>query len=124
MDGTTIGTGICAGAIGCETRNRWFATTRGRIGYAWDRWLPFLTGGAAFGDIKMTPNNGLSETDIKVGWTVGAGLEYAFMGAWSAKLEYLYADLGKASCSTPTCTTAADVTYKANLVRLGVNYRF
>ena len=41
--------------ICCETKNDWLATARGRIGYAMDRWLPFLTGGAAFGDVKMTP---------------------------------------------------------------------
>ncbi len=124
MDGTNIGTGACAGAIGCETKNRWFATTRGRVGYAWDRWLPYITGGAAFGDIKMTPNNGLSETKTKVGWTLGGGVEYAFMGAWSAKIEYLYADLGKATCSATTCGIDTDVKFNANIVRLGLNYRF
>ncbi len=120
---TTAGTGVCA-APGCETRNRWLATGRGRIGYAFDRFLPYLTGGAAFGDIKMSPNTGLSETKTKVGWTVGAGLEYAFMGAWSTKIVYLYIALGKANCSATACGIDTDVTFKANIVRLGVNYRF
>jgi outer membrane immunogenic protein len=120
---TTGGTGVCAG-LGCETRNRWLATGRGRIGYSFDRWLPFITGGAAFGDVKMSPNTGLSETKTKVGWTAGAGVEYAFMGAWSAKLEYLYVDLGTSSCSAATCGIATDVSFKSSLVRAGVNYRF
>lgn len=124
MDGTNIGTGICAGTVGCETKNTWLATTRGRIGYAWDRWLPFFTGGAAFGNIKMTRNSGVSETETRVGWTLGGGVEYAFMGAWTAKLEYLYVDLGSASCSAATCGVDTDVDYKTNLVRIGVNYRF
>lgn len=117
--------GVCGGtAGGCETKNSWFATARGRVGYAWDRWLPYLTGGAAFGDIKMTPDGGNSETKTKVGWTVGAGVEYAFLGAWSAKLEYLYADLGKATCGAVTCGVDTDVSFKTNLIRAGVNYRF
>lgn len=121
---TTGGTGVCGAAPGCETRNRWLGTARGRIGYAFDRFLPYLTGGAAFGDVKMSPNTGLSETKTKIGWTVGAGLEYAFLGAWSAKIEYLYTDLGKSTCSAASCVVDTDVTYKANLIRLGVNYRF
>ncbi len=60
----------------------------------------------------------------KVGWTAGVGVEYAFMGAWSAKIEYLYADLGKATCGAVTCGLATDVTFKTSIVRVGVNYRF
>ena len=112
------------GPVGCETKNTWLATGRGRIGYAWDRWLPFLTGGAAFGKIKMSDPGGLSESKTKLGWTLGAGVEYAFMGPWSAKLEYLYADLGKATCGAATCGLDTDVKFKVNLIRAGVNYRF
>lgn len=118
------GTGMCA-ANGCETKNQWLATARGRIGYAWDRWMPYVTGGLAFGNIKMTPTNANSETQTKTGYALGLGVEYAFMGAWSTKLEYLYADLGKASCSVSVCGgIATDVSFKTNIVRLGVNYRF
>jgi outer membrane immunogenic protein len=113
----------CAGA-GCETRNRWLATGRGRIGYAWDRFLPYLTGGVAFGDIKMTNPVSASETKTKVGWTAGAGIEYAFMGPWSAKIEYLYVDLGKATCGAATCGLDTDVKFNAHIGKIGVNYRF
>jgi len=116
--------GICGGVNGCETKNSWLATGRGRIGYAWDRFLPFITGGAAFGDVKMTPNSGASTSKSKLGWTAGAGVEYAFMGAWSVKGEYLYVDLGKSTCGAATCGVDTDVTFKASIVRLGVNYRF
>ena len=109
--------------ICCETKNDWLATARGRIGYAMDRWMPYITGGAAFGDVKMTPVGGASETDTRFGWTGGGGLEYAFMGAWSAKVEYLYVDLGKANCSVATCG-ANDVTFKTSIVRGGINYHF
>jgi outer membrane immunogenic protein len=119
----TSGTGDCAG-VGCQTSNNWLATTRGRIGYAWDRWLPYLTGGAAFGNVKMTPAAGASTTQTKIGWTLGAGVEYAFMGAWSAKLEYLYADLGKSTCGAATCGIDTDVKFNTSIVRVGLNYRF
>jgi outer membrane immunogenic protein len=117
------GTGVCTG-VGCQTKNTWLATTRARIGYAADRFLPYITGGAAFGDIKMTPAGGTSTTTTKGGWTVGGGVEFAIAAAWSAKLEYLYADLGKATCGAATCGIDTAVTYKANIVRAGVNYRF
>jgi outer membrane immunogenic protein len=108
----------------CTTKNDWLGTARGRIGYAaWGNWLPYITGGAAFGDVKATSATG-TETHTKIGWTAGAGVEYAFLGAWSAKLEYLYVDLGKTSCSAPTCVPNIDVKFNANLVRLGLNYRF
>lgn len=124
VKGSSTGTGACAGA-GCETKNTWFGTARGRIGYAgWDRWLPYITGGAAFGAIKMTPANGLSETDTRFGWTVGGGLEYAILTNWTTKVEYLYADLGTSNCAAATCGTSTDVTFKEHIVRLGLNYRF
>jgi outer membrane immunogenic protein len=116
-------TDSCPG--GCETAIPWFATARGRIGYAgWDRWLPYITGGAAFAQIKMTPPGGPDEKETKIGWTAGAGIEYALWSNWSSKIEYLYADLGSATCSAATCGVAIDVDYKTHMVRLGVNYRF
>ncbi len=109
----------------CETDNNWLATARGRLGYARDRWLPYLTGGAAYGNIKVpsTPPF-LSSDKSKFGWTAGAGVEYAFLGAWSVKLEYLYVDLGKVSCAATSCGLPADVSFNANIVRAGLNYRF
>ncbi|HEX5210339.1 MAG TPA: outer membrane protein [Pseudolabrys sp.] len=107
----------------CEAKNDWFATARGRLGYAMDHWMPFLTGGAAFADVKLNTTVG-SVSATRTGWTAGGGVEYAFMGAWSAKLEYLYADLGKASCDAVTCGVATDVSFKTNIVRGGVNYHF
>jgi outer membrane immunogenic protein len=114
VKGSTVGTGLCAGS-GCETRQTWFGTARGRLGYAgWDRWLPYFTGGAAFGGIKTTTGAGVEDTQNRFGWTLGGGIEYALMSNWTAKVEYLYADLG----------TKNDVSFKENIVRAGLNYRF
>lgn len=121
--------GLCAGGFTCETKNSFLSTVRGRLGYTFDRWMPYVTGGAAIGNIKAsTP--GLSNVDnTNVGWTVGAGLEYAFAPNWSAKLEYLYVDLGDVSCGTGSaCNFGAaannKVDFTTNVVRGGVNFRF
>ena len=123
---TMKGSADCLGGS-CETKNSWLATARGRIGYAgWNNWLPYLTGGLAMGDIKAASPAG-SASKTKLGYVLGAGVEYAFMSNWSAKLEYLYADLGKfdcgVSCGAPV-GTADNVSFKANIIRAGVNYRF
>jgi outer membrane immunogenic protein len=108
----------------CETKTSWLGTARGRFGYAgWNTWLPYLTGGAAFGDVKASSPVG-EANKVKVGWTAGAGVEYAMWSNWSVKAEYLYVDLGKFDCGI-TCGAASDnVSFKANVVRAGVNYRF
>ena len=59
-----------------------------------------------------------------IGWTVGGGLEYAFLGNWTAKIEYLYVDLGKFDCGVACGATPDNVTFKENVIRAGLNYRF
>ena len=121
----------CGGVVGvtCETSNTWLATFRGRVGYAFDRFLPYVTAGGAYGDVSATDTNpltaGLSES--RLGWSAGVGLEYAFMGNWTAKLEYLYVDLGSFNCGTacsPGVLTTNNVDFTASMVRLGLNYKF
>jgi outer membrane immunogenic protein len=116
---TTVNCGIP-----CETRNNWLATFRGRVGHAFDRFLPYITGGLAAGDIEAVGIGTQSSTEV--GWTVGAGLEWALAGPWTAKVEYLYADLGKMSCSIAVCgaTGTTDVKLDTSIVRAGINYRF
>ncbi len=119
----TVTVGPCA-AAGCTVKDTWFGTARARIGYSISHFLPYITGGAAFGGLKVDSSNGNSSTNTSIGWTAGAGMEWAFTAAWSAKLEYLYADLGKSTCDVATCGISTDVEPKINIVRAGVNYRF
>lgn len=123
IDGSTSN-GICA--TGCKTENSWLGTTRGRLGYAVDRMMPFVTAGAAFGDIKARRTGFAGDSDTKVGWTAGAGLEVALPNNWTGKAEYLYADLGDISCSTANCGGAGPtkVEFNAHILRGGLNYRF
>jgi outer membrane immunogenic protein len=109
---------------GCTTSNTWLSTVRGRLGYAFDRFLPYVTGGAAFGNISATAPGLAGNSTTNAGWTVGAGLEFAIAGNWTAKAEYLYVNLGRFNCSL-SCGAASDnVSFNTNLVRAGINYRF
>ena len=88
----------CLGA-GCEPRSTWLATVRGRAGWAWDRVLFYGTGGAAFGNVQAGGIGGPFDSATQTGWTAGAGVEWAFLPNWTAKVEYLYVDLGNLGCT-------------------------
>jgi outer membrane immunogenic protein len=118
------GSAACGG-LTCTTRNNYFGTARGRIGYAFDRFLPYITGGLAVGDIEARTTGFPGATDDRAGWTVGAGAEFAISGPLTAKVEYLYADLGRFDCSTAcTVTPPQRVDFRTSVVRAGLNYRF
>jgi outer membrane immunogenic protein len=118
------GSTTTACVAGCSTRDDWLATIRGRLGYAADRFMPFITGGAAFGDIKATSPVG-SATNTNTGWTIGGGIEFAVAPQWTIKAEYLYVDLGKFNCGIACGAAVTDnVSFTTNLVRAGLNYRF
>jgi outer membrane immunogenic protein len=119
------GTANAAFCANCTFENTWLGTLRGRVGYSFGQWLPYLTGGGAWGNAKVQSAGG-SVSDTKGGWTAGGGVEYSFAGPWSAKVEYLYVDLGTATCNAAACVllTDAQVDFTANIVRAGVNYRF
>jgi len=108
----------------CDTRNSWLGTTRARIGYAFDRFMPYITGGIAFGDVRASSAGFGTSTHDNVGWTVGGGLEGAIAGLWTAKIEYLYVDLGDNNCPAGACAPASNVDFRTNIVRAGLNYRF
>ena len=78
----------------CTTQGEWLATVRGRAGFAWDRVLFYGTGGAAFGSVQASAGGLPYATSTQTGWTAGAGVEWAFLPNWTAKVEYLYVNLG------------------------------
>lgn len=127
VKGSTAGLGaVCAtdGGGQCQTQQSWVGTTRARVGYAFDRWLPFVTGGVAYGNIQAVQPTGTS-TSTNVGWAAGAGLEYGINRNWTAKVEYLHIDLGTATfmgAASGTPTLAVPVTNE--LARIGINYHW
>jgi outer membrane immunogenic protein len=127
-------------------------TFRGRVGYAWDRLLLYVTGGLAVGEIKSQTNvtfaatgalNAVydgaihvgSTTTDRAGWVVGGGAEYAFAPHWSVKAELLYIDLGTVSLNAPliAATTpfavgagyfwSTKIRERDDVARIGVNYK-
>jgi high affinity Mn2+ porin len=84
------------------------ASARGRVGYASGRWLAYATGGLAFTGERFlnSPAVGSDEKilNVRLGWTAGAGIEYAFAPHWSARLEYLYSQFGRADIHFPSAT--------------------
>jgi outer membrane immunogenic protein len=110
---------------GCTTNNDWLATVRGRAGYAFDRFLPYVTGGLAVGDIKAATPGFAGATQTNAGWTAGGGVELALTNNWTAKAEYLHVDLGNMNCGF-SCGVVANnnVALKSDVVRGGVNFRF
>jgi len=99
--------------------NPWFGTLRGRVGMAWNNILVYATGGLAYGGLKGE-SGALSESKTHVGWTLGTGVEFGLAQQWSAKIEYLYADLSSRSYSI----TGVDNGLQASFIRVGVNYHF
>jgi outer membrane immunogenic protein len=82
----------------------WLGTVRGRVGWAWGRLLIYGTGGFAYGGVDVDQNTIFptvqypsSVSTTKTGWTAGGGLEWAFYGNWSGKIEGLYYNLASIS---------------------------
>jgi outer membrane immunogenic protein len=112
----------CAG--GCTTSDTWLSTVRGRIGYAFDRVMPYATGGLAVGDIRAATPGFAGGTSTNAGWTLGGGVEVALPGNWSAKAEYLRVDLGGFNCTGCGPAPGNNVSLQENVFRAGVNYHF
>jgi outer membrane immunogenic protein len=130
-DYSAINTGtsatICNFTGTCQTGNNWLATLRGRAGYAADRVLFYATAGGAFADVQTT-FNGVKTSHNQAGWTAGAGLEWAFAENWTAKIEYLFVDIGSGTINCVSACVATpvpvSVSLTENLFRAGVNFEF
>jgi outer membrane immunogenic protein len=127
FDGSWIkgSTNTCVANFGvaCQTENKWLATLRGRFGYAADRALFYVTGGGAFGDVLVNTAANWQSTN-KAGWTAGGGIEGAFTNNWTARIEYLFVNLQSASFTPVGAVNPVNVKFNANLIRLGVDYKF
>ena len=105
----------------------YIGTARGRIGYAFGPWMPYLTGGFAWGHPNIAINDGSGAVirHYQFGWTAGLGLEFAVSGNWSAKLEYDYVALSNqlydlSGFGLPN----VNVDPRINLATIGLNYHF
>jgi outer membrane immunogenic protein len=113
-----------------------FADARLRLGYAFDRFLPFITGGVVYGDISNTfydsPNDGFGPFTLgrggAFGWTIGGGGEYALDSHWSIKAQYLFMQFPDVyrTINIPNGGESYSFKFKdsAQVAEVGVNYRF
>jgi outer membrane immunogenic protein len=159
--GTVVNTGTVPGAaasisstgtIASTKTLDYIGTVRGRLGVvATPQALVFVTGGLAYGGLKtstsVTETLGFGDTPgtfgtagsvstVRAGWTLGGGFEWMFAPRWSAKVEYLYYDLGRVTNQLPnfqqfggfgttleTVNASQSTThFTGNIARAGINY--
>jgi outer membrane immunogenic protein len=128
-------------SIAQSFKTDWYGSLRGRVGFTpLDNVLLFATGGAAFAQINYASafTDTFNETEnvsikaVKVGWVLGAGVEYALNPNWSTKVEYLRSQFSASTGSGTgvlTDGTIATITHSTgtlgiNTVRVGLNYQF
>jgi len=105
----------------------YFGTARGRIGYAFGPWMPYLTGGFAWGHphVEINDGTGAEVRHYHFGWTAGLGLEFAVSGNWSAKVEYDYLDLSRQFYDLSGFgLPGVNVEPRIHLAKVGLNYHF
>jgi iron complex outermembrane recepter protein len=120
----------------------WFATLRARLGVTvTPDAIAYVTGGVAVGEVMTAgavfgfDGNGnpvntiVSSHNTKAGWTAGGGIEGRLAGRWTAKIEYLYLDLGTvttipAPAANATTAVAFNSRVTDNVLRVGLNYKF
>ena len=140
------------GSVAVSRSLNYLGTLRGRIGYlATPSLLLYATGGLAYGGTSLSSSflgteskgagvvvgesyNGVASSSSQVGWTAGGGLEWMFARNWSAKVEYLYYDLGLVSIGGPLQlysergtgygASQTSTQFNGHVVRAGLNYHF
>jgi outer membrane immunogenic protein len=127
---------ICTPATNASVEQKvtMFGTVRGRLGYAVDGWLAYVTGGYAYGRAatNATATGGgvtatFNRSEMRGGWTLGGGAELVLTQHWSAKLEYLYIDMGTNSnvgmlAGLPAINDHTRL--NMSVARVGLNYGF
>lgn len=113
----------------------WTGAVRARAGYALDRFMPFISGGLAIAQVQdsvylnqpdptsdFAPNIYLKQRRFRAGYTLGAGVDYAFNDNTIMRLEYRFTDLGKQSLAANNASTSNRL--QSNEIRMGIAYKF
>ncbi|MGH6682313.1 MAG: outer membrane protein [Pseudolabrys sp.] len=121
------------GGGNATVKNDYFATLALRLGYAFDRFLVYGKGGAAFTREKWDITDGVggfaNGSFRRTGWMLGAGVEYALWNAWSIKAEYNYLHFGSIDEVLTTggglvAAGPATASSHSHLLKFGLNWRF
>lgn len=127
-DNGTIGT------LSHTLKQNWAGATRVRIGFAADRFMPYVAGGVAYTQLQDTisvsvinddgtviaSKNLTDETKTMVGYTVGGGVDFAMLDNVILRAEYRYSDFGKKKFAKEKL----ELKYRTNEFRVGVAYKF
>ncbi|EEX90339.1 outer membrane protein 25b [Brucella ceti M644/93/1] len=118
---------------GVDSKLRWSGAVRARMGVAMDRWMPYIAGGVAFGNVKNSvsltdgiESIGVSQSKTMTGWAAGAGVDYAATDNVIVRLEYRYTDYGHKDFSVVDGDLSVEARnkFKTHDIRLGVAYKF
>lgn len=109
------------GGINVTSSSDWNSNIRGRVGYAFDRYMVYGAGGLAIADLELS---GAGDTDSKtaLGWTLGAGGEAALTQNVSARLDYTYQDFGSQDFNLNGNSVNSE--FSNSQVRMGLGYKF
>ena len=129
------------GVINAYANANWVATLRPRLGFASGSWLYYVTGGLALtqfdDDFALSVDTAgggnffEQSSEIKgfhVGYVAGGGIEHAIDNNWSVRTEYQHVGFGRVTARQTAIDAPQAITQSADLdadiVRLGLNYRF
>jgi outer membrane immunogenic protein len=139
LNGIALGAVPFGAAIQAGSRINYIGTVRGRLGYAWDRFLVYGTGGFAYGQVNSAISASAaagggaiaftdSQNSSRTGFAVGGGFEYALTNNLTVKTEYLYVNLGTNNILNQNLFGVVGVNVnqktQVNIARAGINYKF
>ena len=123
LQGADLSTG--SSIYGDAVKTEYFGTVRARVGVAFDRFMPYITGGWAYGNVKtsftdLAGNRFSHDSSHTGGYAIGGGLEYAFTNNIIGGVEYLYVDLGDKRVLGSNVKLGTDF----SVVRARLSYKF
>ena len=121
FDFTNLDDSSTVGGVNVKTGSDWNSTIRGRLGYAFDNFLIYGTGGLALADLDVKAG-GAKDSTVALGWTLGAGVESAVSKNVTVRLDYAYENFGQEKFNLGGTTYKTDL--DNNVVRAGIAYKF
>jgi opacity protein-like surface antigen len=104
-------------------------TVRGKVGYGFEKFLIYATGGIAQGNstIRVSLDDAASGAVKHKGWVAGVGAEFRLVGNWLLGAEYRYLSLGRETYCIQGPSTAdvcAPVKWQGHQAIATLNYQF
>ena len=124
-------TGIPGDSATFKETTELLTSVTGRVGYAWDRWLLYAKGGAAWASnrysaLDSVPAYNFQGSETRFGWTAGGGIEWALWNDWSLRLEYDYYGFGTKGMtfinSINANTGPENISQTIQAIKLGMNF--